>query len=148
MTQENYLTTAHTATTARPVHATNIHPLNPITEKIRDSVFKIHRAFGPGLLESAYENCLFYDLTQNHGLKVERQKIVPIYFEGNKIDDGYRLDLLVEDKVIVEVKAVEKLLPVHEAQLLTYMKLSKIDLGLLINFNEKLVKDGIRRFVL
>lgn len=141
-------TTAFTANTANDTPIDRSHPINEVTEKIRDSIFKIHRAFGPGLLENAYEQCLFHDLSQNKKLKVERQKTLPIYFENVKISAGYRIDLFVEDQVVVELKAVEKILPIHEAQLMTYMKLSKVRLGLLVNFNEKLVKNGIKRFVL
>ncbi len=122
--------------------------LNVISAKIRDSVFKIHMTFGPGLLESTYEACLFYDLVENQKLKVERQKTLPLQFEKLKIENAYKVDLLVEGEIILELKACAKLLPVHRAQLLTYMKINKSRLGYLINFNEKLVKDGINRFVL
>jgi len=107
----------------------------------------VHRELGPGLLESAYEACLLYELTR-HGLAVERQKELPVIYKSVKVDCGYRIDLLVEKKVIVELKAVEKLMPIHEAQLLSYLKLSGCKVGLLINFNTKLLKDGIRRRVL
>lgn len=144
---ENF-TTADTTTTARSELDDVNHPLNQISSKIRDSIFKIHRHFGPGLMENAYEECLYYDLITNHKLKIIRQKTLPIIFENLIIKDAYRIDLLVEDQIIIEVKTVEKLLPVHQAQLMTYMKLSGCKLGYLVNFNEKLVKDGIRRFVL
>ncbi len=124
------------------------HPLNLISEKIRDSVFKVHRTFGPGLLESAYEECLFYDLTENQNLKVERQKILPLQFEKLKVSNAYKVDLLIEDEIILELKACEKLLPIYRAQLLTYMKIKGSRLGYLVNFNEKLIKNGILRFVL
>jgi GxxExxY protein len=97
-------------------------------------------------LESAYEACLVYELIQ-HGLSVERQKSVPVTYRGVKIDCGYRIDLLVEDKVVVELKAVERLEPIHEAQLLSYLKLSGYQIGLLINFNVRMLKQGIRRLV-
>ena len=144
----DYLTTANTAITARPALDDPAHPLNLISGKIRDSIFKIHRHFGPGLMESAYEACLYYDLVTNHKLAVARQKGLPIQFEELKIDDAYKIDLLVENSIVIEIKTVDKLMPVHQAQLITYMKLSGCRLGYLVNFNEKLVKDGIRRFVL
>lgn len=137
-----------TATTARPELDEPTHPLNQLSEKIRDSAFKIHRHFGPGLLESTYEQCLFYDLIENHHLKVERQKALPIRFETLMIPEAYRLDLLVENQIILEIKATEKILPVHQAQLMTYLRLTRCRLGYLINFNEKLIKDGIRRIAL
>ncbi len=99
-------------------------------------------------MESAYEACLYYDLVTNHKLAVARQKGLPIQFEELKIDDAYKIDLLVENSIVIEIKTVDKLMPVHQAQLITYMKLSGCRLGYLVNFNEKLVKDGIRRFVL
>lgn len=133
---------------ARPAIDDPQHPLNKISEKIRDSIFKVHRAFGAGLLESAYEECLYYDLTQNQGLKVERQKILPLYFEKLIVSNAYKVDLLVEDEIILELKACDKVLPVHRAQLLTYMKIKGSRLGYLVNFNERLIKDGIQRFVL
>lgn len=99
-------------------------------------------------MESAYEECLYYDLVTNQKLKVIRQKSLPISFENLIIKDAYRIDLMIEDQIIVEVKTVERLQPVHQAQIMTYMKLAQCRLGYLVNFNEKLVKDGIRRFVL
>jgi len=108
---------------------------------------EVHKRLGPGLLESAYERCLSYELTAA-GLRHETQKELPINYKGLKLDNGYRIDMLVENSVIVELKNVEKVLPVHEAQILTYMRLAGIKTGLLINFNVKKVKDGIRRFVL
>jgi len=106
----------------------------------------VHRALGPGLLESAYEACLTFELTQR-GLKVEQQKPLPVVYLEVKLDCGYRLYLLVEEAVIVEIKAVDHLMPIHQAQLLSYLKLSGIKVGLLINFNVRLLKDGIRRVV-
>jgi len=106
----------------------------------------VHRALGPGLLESAYEACLVYELASKN-LKIERQKSLPIKYKGIQLDCGYRIDLLVEDKIIVEIKAVERLEPIHEAQLLSYLKLSGLEIGLLINFNVKILKNGIRRLV-
>ena len=120
--------------------------LNQISGKIIECAIKIHRALGPGMLESAYEACLFYELHKS-GLKVEKQLTLPIIYDGVKIDAGYRIDLFVEDEVIVELKAVEILHPIHKAQLLSYLKLSDKKLGLLINFNVKLLMDGVQRVV-
>lgn len=109
-----------------------------------NSAFQVHKALGPGLLESTYESCLRHELNLNN-LKVEFQKGLPVIYKGLKMDIGYRLDLLVEDKVIVEIKSVERLNEIHMAQLLSYLKLSNLKLGFLINFNVKLIKDGIKR---
>ncbi len=117
-----------------------------LTEHIIGAAIQVHRELGPGLLESAYETCLCYELTQN-GLKIERQKVIPISYKGIKLDAGYRLDLVVEGQVIVEIKAVSELLPVHEAQLLSYLKQVGGGRGLLINFNVKLLKYGLRRLI-
>jgi len=119
---------------------------NMISSIIVDSALKIHRKLGPGLLESAYKECLKHELT-NRGLKVETEKPRPIIYEGLKLDHGYRIDLLVEDRVVVELKAVEALNDAHMAQILTYMKLGGYELGLLINFHVRLIKDGIKRFI-
>lgn len=119
---------------------------NEISKVIFDSALKVHKNLGPGLLESAYEECLFYEL-QKSGLNVVKQKPLPLVYEEVKLEIGYRLDLLVENKVIIEVKAVEALNDVHLAQVLTYLKLSECKLGLLINFNVALIKNGIRRVV-
>ncbi len=124
------------------------HYLNQISAKIRDSLFKVHMALGPGLLESTYEECLFYHLVKKQNLKVEQQKYLPLEFEDLRIDNAYKVDLLVEDQIILELKACERIQPVHKAQLLTYMKIHRAQLGYLINFNTKLIKDGICRFVL
>ena len=118
--------------------------MNRITDIVISAAIAVHRELGPGLLESAYEACLVYELMQ-HGLSVERQKSVPVTYRGVKIDCGYRIDLLVEDKVVVELKAVERLEPIHEAQLLSYLKLSGYQIGLLINFNARMLKQGIKR---
>ena len=120
---------------------------NAIAEKILDAAFKIHRMYGPGLLESAYEHILEYELSKNNGLNVERQKAIPIVHEEIKIDAGYRIDLLVENTVIIELKCIDKILPVHQAQLITYLKLSSLRLGLIINFKTPLLKDGIKRII-
>ena len=119
---------------------------NRITEQIIGAAIEVHRALGPGLLESAYETCLAFELTQR-GLKVERQKPLTLIYIQVELDCGYRLDLFVEDSVIVEIKAVDQLAPIHQAQLLSYLKLSVCKVGLLINFNVKLLKNGIRRVV-
>jgi GxxExxY protein len=118
-----------------------------VAKLVIDAGLKVHRAFGPGLLESAYEHCLAHEL-QSRGVAVRRQVSLPILFDGVKLDAGYRLDLLVEEQIIVEVKSVEALTPLHEAQLLTYLKLSQIRLGFLMNFNVQLFKQGLRRLVL
>ncbi|MBK7896032.1 MAG: GxxExxY protein [Anaerolineaceae bacterium] len=118
--------------------------LDGITEQIIGGAIAVHKALGPGLLESAYEACLVYELRQR-GLKIEQQKELPIVYGEVKLDCGYRLDLFVEGLVIVELKAVERLAPIHEAQLLSYLKLADCRLGLLINFNVTLLKRGIRR---
>ena len=117
-----------------------------ITEKIIGAAMKVHSALGPGLLESAYQACLLYELKEQ-GLNVESEVVLPVVYEGKEIDAGYRLDLLVEDQVIVELKSVEKTLPIHEAQLITYLKLSGCKVGLLINFNVKHLRDGLTRRV-
>ena len=119
---------------------------NEITKKIIGCAIEVHKILGPGLLESAYEACLFYEL-QKEGLKVERQKPVPVVYKDIKLDCGYRLDIIVEDYVIIELKTVDALIPVHEAQILTHMKFAKKSLGLLINFNVTLLKNGIKRYV-
>jgi GxxExxY protein len=120
--------------------------LNAITERIIAAAIAVHRALGPGLLESAYEACLAFELAKR-GLEIERQKGLPITYRGVNVDCGYRIDLLVEGAVVVELKAVERLEPIHEAQLLSYLKLSGCKVGLLINFNVKVLKDGLRRMV-
>ena len=120
--------------------------LNQISGKIIEYGIKVHRALGPGMLESAYEACLFYELQKN-GLKVEKQVLLPIIYDGVKIDAGYRIDLFVENEVIIELKAVEKLHPIHKAQLLSYLKLSDKKLGLLMNFNVQRLMDGVERVV-
>jgi GxxExxY protein len=114
---------------------------------IVDTGLKVHKALGPGLLESAYEHCLAYELV-SRGLAVRRQVPMPILYEDVVLDAGYRLDLLVNELVIVEIKSVDALAPLHEAQVLTYLKLSKLRLALLINFNTPLFKQGVRRLAL
>jgi len=122
------------------------HRLNDITEAIIGAAIGVHRELGPGMLESAYEACLAYELIQR-GFKIERQKELPLKYRDITLECGYRLDLLVEDSVIVEVKALDAIHPVHEAQLLSYLRLSGCKVGLLINFNVKMLKTGIRRVV-
>lgn len=125
----------------------NREELNRLTRKIIGAAIEVHRHLGPGLLESTYEACLAYEL-ENLGLKVERQKSLPVIYKEVQLDQGYRIDLLVENKVVVELKVVEKINAIHEAQVLSYLKLSDRPVGLLLNFNEKLLKDGIRRFIM
>ena len=117
-----------------------------ISKIVFESALKVHKVLGPGLLESAYEECLFYELKKSN-LKVEKQKALPLIYEEVKLDVGYRIDMIIEDKFIVEVKSVEALTDVHLAQLLTYLRLSDCRLGLLINFNVKLLKEGVRRVI-
>jgi GxxExxY protein len=120
--------------------------LNEVSGIVVDAALKLHTALGPGLLESAYEACLLHEL-RNRGLKVLAQAALPVVYDGVKIDVGYRIDLLEEDAVVVELKAVEKLMPIHHAQLLSYLRLGGYKLGLLINFNVLHLKDGIKRMV-
>lgn len=119
---------------------------NEISQMVFDAGLKVHRNLGPGLLESAYEECLYYELLKT-GLYIEKQKAMPLIYEEVKMDVGYRLDFLIESKVVVEIKSVETLNDVHLAQVLTYLKLSKCKLGLLINFNVNLFKIGYRRIL-
>lgn len=116
----------------------------PLTQQIIGAAIAVHRALGPGLLESAYEACLGYEL-RLRGLRAEAQFPLPVIYRDVRLECGYRLDLVVERQVIIEIKSVNKLAPVHDAQLLSYLKLSGCKRGLLINFNEKLLKNGIRR---
>ena len=120
--------------------------LNQITNRIISASIDVHRVLGPGLLESAYEACLAYELAER-GLKVELQKPLPIIYKEVKLDGGYRLDLVVQQAVVVEIKAVDRLNPIHEAQLLSYLRLSGYKVGLLINFNVTVLKNGLRRMV-
>ncbi|HEY2444696.1 MAG TPA: GxxExxY protein [Rhizomicrobium sp.] len=117
-----------------------------IAHQIVDSAFVVHQALGPGLLESVYEQCLFVELS-SRGLGVLRQISVPLSYRDIRLDVGFRMDLLVDSLVVVEIKAAENILPVHEAQLLTYLKLSGHRLGILVNFNVTRIKDGLRRIV-
>ena len=119
---------------------------NVLSEKIIGIAIEVHQTLGPGLLETTYESCMAYELGRN-GIKFERQKELPVFYKGVQIDAGYRLDLLVGDLVIVELKSVEKVHRIHEAQLLTYLKLTNLKLGLLLNFNVLKLKFGIKRLV-
>ncbi len=118
--------------------------LDLIAKQIVDSAYKVHKNLGPGLLENAYELCLIHELNQR-GLKVQRQVAVPLIYEGVEIPVGFRADIIVEGRIILEIKAVENLLPIHEAQIITYLKLAKKRLGFLINFNVLIFKKGIKR---
>ncbi|HIP93935.1 MAG TPA: GxxExxY protein [Leucothrix sp.] len=120
---------------------------NQITESIIGAAIEVHKALGPGLLESAYEECLCNELSLRD-LKFTRQNPVPVKYKNTRLDCGYRLDLLIENSIVLEIKSIEKLLPVHEAQLLTYLRLGQWKVGLLINFNVLRLKDGIQRKVL
>lgn len=120
--------------------------INRITEEVIAAVIEVHRSLGPGLLESAYEACLAYEL-RDRGLVIEQQKPLPIIYRDVAVEVGYRLDLLVENAVVVELKSVERLEPIHQAQLLSYLKLSGYELGLLINFNVRMLKNGIKRLI-
>ena len=119
---------------------------NELARQIYFAELKVHQNLGPGLLESAYEECLFYEL-QKTGLRVEKQKALPLIYEDIRLEVGYRLDLFFENKVVIEIKAVEAFTDVHTAQVLTYLKLTKCKLGLLINFNVALLKNGVKRLV-
>ena len=118
-----------------------------LSNKVIGLAIDVHRELGPGLLESTYQQCLSYELSKNN-IKFELEKELPVKYKDVVINCGYRIDLLIENKLILELKCVEKLVPIHEAQILTYMKLAKIKTGLLINFNVQMLKNGIKRFVL
>ena len=120
---------------------------NILTERVIGAAIEVHKTLGPGLLESTYETCLAYEL-KSIGLRVERQQFVPLRYKQINVEQAFKLDLLVESQLILELKCVEQLQPIHEAQMLTYLKLTGGSIGLLINFNSKLLKDGIRRFIL
>lgn len=121
--------------------------INKITQNIIGCAIEVHKNLGPGLLESAYEECLAFELNKE-GLKFKRQLPTPVVYKNIKLDCGYRIDILVEDLVVLELKVVDEFNPVHEAQMLTYMKFSNKRIGLLINFNVTILKNGIRRFIL
>jgi GxxExxY protein len=118
-----------------------------LTESVIGLAIEVHRALGPGLLETAYQECLCYEL-KTHGIAFGRQVALPVIYKTVKLDCGYRMDLVVDNLLVVELKTVEKILPIHEAQLLTYLRLSGIRTGLLLNFNTAVLKDGIKRMVL
>jgi GxxExxY protein len=120
--------------------------VNELSNKIIGFAIKIHESLGPGLLESAYKECLFYEIKKS-GLLVEKEKPMPLSYEDVRLDVGYRIDLLVENNFVIEIKSVDALSSVHLAQTLTYLKLGKFKLGLLINFNVKLLKNGIKRVI-
>jgi GxxExxY protein len=122
-----------------------IMELNDITQKIIGCAIQVHKSLGPGLLESAYEECLSYELIKS-GLSIKRQQPTPVVYKEIKLECGYRIDILVENAVVLELKVVDEFNPVHEAQILTYMKFSNKQLGLLINFNVLVLKNGIRRY--
>ncbi|HJY62705.1 MAG TPA: GxxExxY protein [Ignavibacteria bacterium] len=121
--------------------------LNELTEKVIGCAIKVHKELGPGLLELTYKECLYYELNQL-GIKAEKEKPMPLVYYDVKLDCGYRVDLLIENKLIVELKSVNKLTDVHKAQVLTYLKISGCKLGLLINFNVKMLVDGIKRLIM
>ena len=120
---------------------------DPLTDQVIGFAIEVHRHLGPGLLESAYEECLCYELNENR-LAFKRQVPLPVIYKSVRLDCGYRIDRVVENRLILELKASERRLPIHEAQVLTYMKLSGIHTGLLLNFNTPVLKDGIRRLML
>ena len=120
--------------------------INQLSSKIIGAAIEVHKHLGPGLLESSYEECLCKELTLR-GLKFEQQKALPIIYKGEKLDCGYRLDIVIENQIIVELKACDRIESIHKAQLLTYLKLSSLKLGLLLNFNTEVMKDGIVRVV-
>ena len=119
---------------------------NELAKIVLNSAFKVHQALGPGLLESTYEECLYYEL-RKAGINVEKQKALPLIYEEVRLDAGYRIDLLINNKLIIEIKAVDSLNDIHMAQIVTYLKLSGCKLGLLINFNTVLLKNGIKRVI-
>lgn len=119
---------------------------NELSKIVFNCALKVHQALGPGLLESAYEECLFYELKKS-GLEIQKQQALPLFYEEVKLDVGYRLDIIVENKLILEIKSVDALNDIHFAQLLTYLKLTNCKLGLLINFNVLLIKNGVKRVV-
>lgn len=120
--------------------------INLLSQKIIGAALEVHKTLGPGLLESAYQKCLIYELKEQ-GFEVEKEKALPIVYKDIRLDHGYRIDLLVENKIVLELKTVEYLTDVHDAQILTYLKLGEYPLGLLINFHTKLLKNGLKRFI-
>jgi GxxExxY protein len=140
------LLTTRSASSLESTELTEGNP-NTLTGKIIGAAIDVHRALGPGLLESAYETCMSYELRLRK-LKVESQKPIPIFYKDVMLDCGYRADLVIEDQIIVEIKSVSTLAPIHESQLLSYLKLADCKIGLLVNFNVKYLKEGIRRMKL
>lgn len=126
---------------------TGSQELNALSYKIIGCAYEVHKILGAGLLESTYETCLCYELDKS-GIKYEKQKELPIQYKNTMLDNGYRIDILVENQIVIELKSVESLLPIHTAQIMTYLKLSKKRLGLLINFNTTNLQNGMRRYVL
>ncbi|MFM9905980.1 MAG: GxxExxY protein [Pyrinomonadaceae bacterium] len=120
--------------------------INFLTEKIIGCAIEVHKAIGPGLLESAYEECLCYELAQN-GLKFERQVPLPVVYKGVKLECGYKLDIIVENIVVIELKAVDRIIAIHEAQLLSYLRMLDLRVGLILNFHSSVLKEGIKRIV-
>lgn len=120
--------------------------LNKLSHSIIECAIKVHSTLGPGLLESTYQTCLVHEL-KKRGLKVESEVPLPVIYDGEKIEVGYRIDILVENSIILEIKAIEKTIPIHEAQLLSYLKMSGKTVGLLLNFNVRMMKSGITRMV-
>jgi GxxExxY protein len=120
---------------------------DPLTQRVIGCAMEVHKALGPGLLESAYEECLAHELYSS-GLRFARQMPLPILYKGIRLDCGYRLDLVVDEQVVIELKSIESVLPIHEAQILTYLRLSGMRTGLILNFNVSALKDGIHRFKL
>ncbi len=127
--------------------AEKVYPHQELTAKIIGAAIEVHRALGPGLLESIYQTCLAHEMTLR-GLRFEKEKPLPIEYKGVRLESGYRLDFIVDDKVVVELKAVDSIHDIHKAQLLTYLKLTGCKVGLLLNFNSAVLKDGIERLVL
>ena len=127
--------------------AEKVYPHQDLTEKIIGAAIEVHRALGPGLLESIYQTCLAHEMALR-GLRFEKEKPLPVEYKGVKLESGYRLDFVVADKVVVELKAVDSIHDVHKAQLLTYLKLTGCKVGLLLNFNSAVLRDGIERLVL
>ena len=133
--------------TTEDTESTEVFENNSLTDAIIGAAITVHRELGPGLLESVYEKCLALELTKS-GLQIASQKEIPLAYKGLALDSGFRADLIIENKVLVELKSVDQILPVHTAQVLTYLKLSNLRTGLLINFNVQLLKDGIKRLSL
>lgn len=130
-----------------PQHRGTETPRDVLSEDVIGSAIEVHRHLGPGLLESDYEECLCYELSKKH-LQFQRQLVLPIHYKSVTLETSYRIDLLIEGKLLLEIKSVDKRMPIHEAQLLTYMKLAKIGTGLLMNFNVPVLKNGLKRMKL